>query len=211
MESDVKYVTIRQQLTPVASEVNELATALAKAQGAIEGAKKRSVNPGFRSRYADLASVWDACREELSSNGLSIIQMVCDAAPGFVGLETVLMHSSGQSITNRFSMPVKDPNNAQAVGSAITYARRYALMAIVGIAPEDDDGTVASGTKVKQPVSDNVNWKEMASEALSQFSAASVADKRKLYAYLRDSAMPADLKAETLKAFEASMKEQKDG
>lgn len=120
-----------------------LAAALAKAQGAIKGAAKDSVNPGFRSKYADLASVWDACRKQLSDNGLAVIQTT-DEAEDAVVVVTTLAHSSGEWISGRLKLrPVKaDP---QGMGSAITYARRYALSAIVGIAPDDDDGQAAQG------------------------------------------------------------------
>lgn len=128
-----------------------LAKALAKAQGQIEAATKGKENTFFKnaqgkaSRYADLAAVWEACREALSSNGLSVVQMPIEAPEGKVGLRTYLLHESGQSLVEHFFMPIKDPTNAQAVGSAITYARRYALAAAVGVSPDDDDGNSASG------------------------------------------------------------------
>jgi len=125
------------------AQLNELAAALAKAQGQIEGAKKDSLNPHFKNKYADLASVWDACRAALSSNGLAVIQL-----PGSAGKDvmvtTLLLHSSGQFIRSRYVMPVSQPG-PQGVGSAITYARRYSLAAMVGVAPEDDDATAAVG------------------------------------------------------------------
>lgn len=122
-----------------------LAAALSKAQGSMTGATKHADNPFFKSKYADLASVWDACREPLSTNGLAVVQTVDDANDnGRIAVETVLMHASGEWISGRIAMkPVKD--DPQAFGSAITYARRYGLQAIVGIAPEDDDGNAASG------------------------------------------------------------------
>ena len=136
----------------------ELYAALAKAQGQIRGAVKDSTNPHFKSSYADLASVWEACRKALSDNGLCIIQQPVAAPAGFVALETTLGHSSGESVTSRFSMPVAQANNAQAIGSALTYARRYALSAFVGIAPEDDDGNGATngGPVRSQPGSSQV-------------------------------------------------------
>ena len=126
-------------------EIGKLAEALAKAQGAIEGAKKDSANPFFKSKYADLASVWDACRKALSDNALSVIQTT--EAPEFpqtVIVDTRLCHSSGEWVQGRIVMkPVKD--DPQGIGSCLTYARRYALSAMVGIAPEDDDGNAATG------------------------------------------------------------------
>ena len=124
-------------------QLNELAAALAKAQGQMQGAKKDSANPFFKSSYADLASVWDAIRDPLSTNGLSIVQSV-NQGDGPITLTTILLHSSGQWIDSRVSVvPVK--NDPQGIGSAITYMRRYALSAIVGVAPEDDDGEEAMG------------------------------------------------------------------
>lgn len=123
--------------------IKELATALAKAQGEMGGAKKGSANPFFKSKYADLAEVWEACREPLSTNGLAIIQTTAQDEKG-VTVETILAHTSGEWISGKLSMvPVK--NDPQGIGSIITYARRYSLSAIVGIAPEDDDAEKAMG------------------------------------------------------------------
>ena len=140
------------------AEIGELAKALAAAQGEMTAASKDANNPYFDSRYATLASVWDAIRGPLSRNGLSVSQVLetPDAGPGVI-VRTMLLHSSGQWICSRYVMPIPDKLTPQAVGSAITYARRYALSAIVGIAPDDDDdGNGASGkdadvTKDKQP------------------------------------------------------------
>ena len=126
-------------------QINELATALAKAQGEIKNAVKDSANPYYKSRYADLASVWEACRTALSSNGLAVSQIPELRDSGMVSVHTMLLHSSGQWLSGELSMvPVK--NDPQGIGSCITYIRRYALAAIVGISPEDDDGNAASGT-----------------------------------------------------------------
>lgn len=130
-------------MTNQSESIAALAAALAKAQGEIKGAAKDTANPFFKSKYADLASVWEACRAELTKNGLSVIQTTDDGGNG-ITVVTTLAHSSGEWIRGRLTMrPVKD--DPQGVGSAITYARRYALAAIVGVAPEDDDGNAASG------------------------------------------------------------------
>lgn len=115
-----------------------LAAALAKAQGTMRHALKDSVNPHFRNRYADLASVLDAVREPLAANGLAVVQLAADDEHG-AAVETVLMHSSGEWISSRLALPVSKAD-AQGYGSALTYARRYALAAICGIAQDDDDG-----------------------------------------------------------------------
>lgn len=122
-------------------QINELAEALALAQGEMEGAPKDRQNPHFRSSYADLASVWGACRKPLANHGLSVAQVprVIKGDDPAVEVETLLMHKSGQWISNLLELPVAKADT-QGFGSAITYARRYALAAVVGVAPEDDDG-----------------------------------------------------------------------
>ena len=126
--------------------IAKLAEALALAQGEIEGAKKDSSNPFFKSSYADLASVWDACRKPLSKHGLSVVQSPAfiPEHPDMIAIDTRLCHSSGEWLEGRLVIkPVKtDP---QSVGSCVTYMRRYSLQSLVGIAPEDDDGNAASG------------------------------------------------------------------
>jgi hypothetical protein len=123
--------------------IDELATALARAQGEITGALKDSANPFFKSKYSDLASCWDACRSALSKNGLAVSQFPeTDGADSF--LVTTLLHNSGQWMSSRLVLKSKD-DTSQAMGSAITYARRYALCAVVGVAQIDDDGNAASG------------------------------------------------------------------
>jgi hypothetical protein len=119
-----------------------LAAALAKAQGEIVGASKDKTNPHFKSNYADLAAVWDACRGPLSKNGLAVLQpAVADGAR--VTVTTILTHSSGEWVESELTMTAAQ-SNPQGLGSCITYARRYALAAMVGVAPEDDDGNAAS-------------------------------------------------------------------
>ena len=122
---------------------DNLAKALSKAQGMMEGAKKDKKNPFFNSRYADLSSVFDAIRQPFASNGLSITQVMDVTEDGKTILCTRLMHDSGEFIDSKMILPI-DPN-PQKVGSCITYYRRYSLMAIAGIPAEDDDGNVAAG------------------------------------------------------------------
>jgi hypothetical protein len=123
--------------------IKELSAALAKAQAEIKGAAKDSANPYFKSRYADLASVWDACREPLTKNGLAVSQWPSAEGPK-VTVETILSHESGEWISRELTITAKE-DSPQAVGSALTYARRYALAAVAGVAPEDDDGEAAQG------------------------------------------------------------------
>jgi len=137
--------------TTQSPSVTALAVALAKAQAAIAPAVKDKTNPAFKSRYADLPSVWDACRKPLTDNGLSIVQMPVDAAePGRVALTTILLHSSGEYISSTVSTRL-NKDDAQGIGSALTYLRRYALSAVVGVvADEDDDGNAASRPQARE-------------------------------------------------------------
>jgi len=118
-------------------QLNELAEAMSKAQAAMTGAKKDSENPFFKSKYADLHAVLEAVKKPLSDNDLCVIQTIeCD------NIVTTLMHKSGQWI--RGACPIiNTKGDAQGMGSAITYARRYSLAAICGIAQMDDDANDA--------------------------------------------------------------------
>jgi len=123
--------------------IDALAKALATVQSQLEGAKKDSSNPFFKMKYATLASAWDACRDLLTANGLSVVQASSVIEGRSFVLDTILLHESGQWISGQLSVPLvkEDP---QGLGSAMTYARRYSLMAIVGICPEDDDAEEAT-------------------------------------------------------------------
>lgn len=129
-------------------QINELAAALAKAQGELENASKSSNNPHFKSKYADLAEILNTVRPVFASNGLSVSQCPSFEA-GIVSVETVLMHSSGQWMSSTISAPVSK-QDAQGVGSAITYCRRYSLAAVAGVAQEDDDANSAVGHAPRQ-------------------------------------------------------------
>jgi len=127
------------------SSIAALAAALAKSQGQISSAPKSAVNPHFRSHYADLASIVDASRAALTANGLAVVQCPVDSERAdSVALTTRLMHSSGEWLESSVSTRLQK-NDAQGVGSALTYLRRYSLAAIVGVTScEDDDGNAAS-------------------------------------------------------------------
>lgn len=140
-------------------EINELAKALSKAQGKIRHAVKDSANPFFKSKYADLTSVWDAIREAFQAEGLAVAQCP-QVENGASVLETILMHSSGQWMSSTVPLnPVK--NDPQGLGSAITYMRRYALQSIAGVCSDDDDGNAASDPRPKiftQPYAATTAW-----------------------------------------------------
>lgn len=122
--------------------VNAIATALAKAQSEMGKALKQSNNPHFRSKYADLGSVMDACMPALNANGIAVIQPTI-TVEGERFVETIFMHGeSGGQLSCQVPLIVSK-NDMQAFGSAVTYARRYGLMTMAGIAPEDDDGNAA--------------------------------------------------------------------
>lgn len=130
--------------------LGKLAEALAKAQGAMNPAKKDSTNPHFKSQYADLASCWAAIREPLAANGLALIQRVSTDNSG-VTVESLLVHVSGEYVRNNCWMPVAQKTPI-AYGSAITYARRYSLSALTGLSAEDDDGSAASSPAPQRQV-----------------------------------------------------------
>jgi hypothetical protein len=129
--------------------IAELAKALSAAQAVMDFAHPDSENPGFKRdgkplKYASLRSVIEACRPALTANGLSVVQTFEPTVePTVVVLTTALLHSSGEWIRGSCSFPVQGAG-PQSYASASTYARRYALMALLGMAPDDDDGNAAS-------------------------------------------------------------------
>ena len=126
--------------------IANLAKALSIVQGKLTYAAKDSANPFFKSKYADLESVWDSCRTLLSDNGLSVIQFPGEYFDGTMSLTTILAHASGEWMSQQMSVPVTKPD-AQGAGSALSYMRRYALSAVVGVVQADDDGNAASSPK----------------------------------------------------------------
>lgn len=136
-------------------DLNHLAAALVKVQAALQPAIKGKSNPFFSSKYADLGAVWDAARGPLTENGLAVTQVVdmqLNTASGALQpvLRTTLLHASGQWLSSAYPLnPVKpDP---QAMGSAVTYARRYAFSAMIGlVTEEDDDGNAASAKGISK-------------------------------------------------------------
>jgi hypothetical protein len=116
--------------------------ALAAAQAAMGPALKQAVNPAFKSKYADLASVMEACLPALTANGICVMQPTGEDEVGRY-VKTILAHVSGETVECRVPLIVSK-NDMQGYGSAVTYARRYGLMSMAGIAPEDDDGNAAA-------------------------------------------------------------------
>ena len=154
----------------MSNTIAQLAEALSKAQANIAGAVKDSDNPFFHSKYADLSSVQDACRDALAANKLSVVQTPATSFASEAVIETVqkagseprnrvkvattvemtttLFHASGEWVSGTVSAMLANAD-PQSIGSAITYLRRYGLSAMVGVAQVDDDGNAASGAKVE--------------------------------------------------------------
>lgn len=119
--------------------ISKLADALVKAQAKIKKAHLDADNPFFNSKYATLEAVHDASHEALTENGLTVLQTPTMIGPE-VSLETILLHSSGEFVSNTVMITPKDPRDPQKVGSSLTYYRRYSLAGILNLVQEDDDG-----------------------------------------------------------------------
>ena len=160
--------------------LDKLAPALCRAQGKIKHAVKDSANPFYKSRYADLTSVWDAVRDAFQAEGLSVSQIPSNL-DGSACLETILMHSSGQWLSGSVPLnPAK--NDPQGVGSAISYFRRYALQAIAGVCADDDDGEAAHGrgnnkkqNSAGEPVKKKPSWTDAQKIKAGEIKAALLA------------------------------------
>ena len=169
--------------------IDELATALCQCQGEMGAAGKDAENPFFSSKYADLSSVLKAIKSPLANNGLSFVQTPIQKE-NEAGVTTRLMHTSGQWMESTLWLPVGKPD-AQGVGAAITYARRYALQSILGVPAADDDGNSVSEPNItaeevqsgyltarqviaRESPSGFMEWRETLSEELSNmiFNAA---------------------------------------
>jgi hypothetical protein len=124
--------------------IANLAAALAKAQAAITGAKRDADNPFFKSKYADLESVWEAVRVPLTANGLALAQVPVSDEQGRIGIHTTLMHTSGEWLDGTIYVMPSKPNDPQIAGSILSYLRRYALSAFTGTPSVDDDGEAAA-------------------------------------------------------------------
>jgi|SRR6185503_11090048 len=149
--------------------IGKISAALLKAQSVMTAALKDAKNPFFKSSYADLNSVLDASRPALNSNGISVVQStssrVNEQGVRVQVLETILLHESGEYIGSETDIVVKPNGNAQDYGSAISYARRYGLQALVALKGEDDDGNKASGkvtTTVSAPLTKHVSSADVA-------------------------------------------------
>jgi len=134
--------------------MKEIASALVRAQKAFGPALKSSTNPHFRNRYADLAACVEAVIDGLNDNGIALVQKTFEHMDGVV-VETVFIHESGEMLEGGRLFVPASKGDAQGFGSALTYARRYSLMAACGIAPEDDDGNAAAKHKKPETKTDS--------------------------------------------------------
>lgn len=159
--------------------MKNIATALVKAQMAFGPALKTATNPHFRSRYADLSACVEAVMDGLNQNGIAMIQQCSESDTGVI-VETVFIHESGETLNcGKLHVPAVK-HDPQGYGSALTYARRYSLMAACGIAPEDDDGNAAS-RKQEPKVTSKVDPKIMADHLAAIEACADMASLKTVY------------------------------
>ena len=172
--------------TPIGPKI---AAAFVKAQKAFGPALKSSTNPHFKSRYADLSACIEAVVDALNNNGIGLVQRCYDNANG-VMVETVFVHESGEVLECGILQVPASKQDPQGYGSALTYARRYSLMAACGIAPEDDDGNSASRrTEIKSTVDEH----KLADLLAAMDECSTLEDLQKAYkaAYAAANAEPA--------------------
>ncbi len=148
--------TTKERKMKTSETIVKIAGAVLKAQKQMEGAKKDSANPFFKSKYADYGAVLEACKSALNDNGITILQphisQVCgESVSDYV--ETILLHESGEFLSSQTPIICAKKSDPQALGSAITYARRYSLQSLVALPAEDDDGEkgMARGTAKPAP------------------------------------------------------------
>ncbi len=135
------------------AEIGEIAAALSVAQAEINPAEKNATNPHLKNKYANISAIYDAVREVLPKHGLCVVQTMLPTDGTRAHVRTTLAHKSGQWFASECVMPLDRQGGAQGMGSAITYARRYSLSAILGVvADEDDDGNGAQGRNNKAQI-----------------------------------------------------------
>lgn len=184
-----------------AAKTDTLASAMAAAFAEIEGATKDKVNPAFKSKYADLGSVIDAIKPALVNHGLFFSQLT-HSRDGGVVVETVVTHTSGEAMSFGHLFVPANRNDAQGYGSALTYARRYSLMAAFGVPAEDDDGNAAARTLNRAndtgELIDDAEWAQLVTLAEGVN-----ADVQKFCAYMKVPDLKSIRKADFSRAVEA--------
>ena len=216
---------VRADRAGQSATIGLLAAALAKAQALIKPAPKDKNNPFFNSMYADLASVWDAVRVPLASNGLAVIQTPLQTDGKTVVLRTVLAHESGEWISSVLVMSPghvetrRDPQgnktsefvhdcSPQALGSCLTYARRYALSAIAGVCADDDDGNAASARNKEQDQTPPAKPKPAASKTATKPAAKAQVDFTKLEALIVERGITEEIQTAWLGYFKVASRDQ---
>lgn len=149
------------------------------AQSHMDGVKKNATNPHFKKKYADLGAVCDAVMDKLSAQSIGVVQSPTSDENG-VGVETMLVHESGQWLSGSYTLPLAK-SDPQAAGSAITYARRYALLAIFGLAPEDDDGNAATLKKPIEPEPKLLSSDDLIAQQKIMYAAKDLNELKKVF------------------------------
>lgn len=198
-------------MTALTSEgLTKIVPAIIAAQKSFKPALKDSVNPAFKSKYVSLDSVLEAVTEALLNNGIALLQQTDRDDDGTTILLTRLIHTSGEWVGSRYPVrPVKqDP---QGEGSALTYSRRYSLMALVGIAPEDDDGNAASRSpKRDEPKAEPKLNEDEFNELMTAVTEAQTVDElNRAGQHVAKAEMPSDAKAALRSAFTSRMADLK--
>ena len=157
--------------------MKHIASALVKAQKEFGPALKTSSNPHFKSRYADLAACVEAVVDALNANGIMLMQQNSECSDGVI-VETVFIHESGETMSSGKLHVPASKHDPQGYGSALTYARRYSLMAACGIAPEDDDGNQAvRGTNAEDKTFEDQHLDSLRNAALEGMASLEAAFK----------------------------------
>lgn len=152
-----------------------IASAIVKAQKEFGPALKTNTNPAFRSKYADLSACIEAVVDALNNNGIALIQQTHEDSTG-VTVETMFLHESGESLTSGKLHVPASKQDPQGYGSALTYTRRYSLMAFCGIAPEDDDGNAASKPRHPAQAAQDMSPKARAQRIIAGVKAGEAAE-----------------------------------
>lgn len=181
--------------------ISKIAVALLAAQKGITFASKDATNPHFKNKYADLGSVVDAVKPALNEAGIVFIQTASPSEDGKLHLATRLMHESGEWIEDTLVMPLPKPD-PQGFGSAMTYARRYALAAITGVYQDDDDGNRGSGNG-----QDESSTQQPADAAGAQLSINQAKTTQELVGIMNG--LPLDIQKAVRASFNARMSELK--
>jgi hypothetical protein len=156
-----------ENIQPLHSDqINEIASALSKAQAHIKGAVKSKKNPFFKSNYADFPAIWDACYKHLTSQGISITQSLIGGSDNMT-LVTQLSHTSGQWFKSYYPI-ILIKKDAQSQGSAVTYAKRYSLSALVGVCSEDEDDDGEAATAPSRKVEEKKIDEDLVEAALKR-------------------------------------------